>query len=100
MRGMFYSKKPAISAFRIASSARSFHLGHEYAPPARFISQHAKFGLALLSTAVQLSSFVSLYLFADKLRPPPPRKLNDEAIAEMERNAHFYENGTMSINKF
>lgn len=38
----------------------------------------ARFGLALLSTAIQLSSIVLLYLNADKLRPPPPRKLNEE----------------------
>ncbi|VDM91691.1 unnamed protein product, partial [Onchocerca ochengi] len=60
----------------------------------------AKFGLALLSTAIQLSSFVLVYLNADKLRPPPPRKISEEAQAEMEEYASLFENGTMAINKF
>ncbi|VDO25842.1 unnamed protein product [Brugia timori] len=86
---MLYSKRLATCAFRIASGTRYFHLGHEFAPPARFISHHvemyrvlqAKFGLALLSTAIQLSSFVLLYLNADKLRPPPPRRLSEEVAS-------------------
>ncbi|KAK6113094.1 Uncharacterized protein BM_BM8151 [Brugia malayi] len=97
---MLYSKRLATCAFRIASGTRYFHLGHEFAPPARFISHHAKFGLALLSTAIQLSSFVLLYLNADKLRPPPPRRLSEEAMAEMERNASLFENGTMALKQF
>ncbi|VDK76722.1 unnamed protein product [Litomosoides sigmodontis] len=97
---MFCSTKLAISAFRVGSSARYFHLGHEYAPPARFISHHARFGLALLSTAIQLSSLLFLYLNADKLRPPPPRKLNEEAEAEMERNASLFKDGSMAIKEF
>ncbi|KAL3990611.1 hypothetical protein ACH3XW_32490 [Acanthocheilonema viteae] len=97
---MLYSTKSAVSTFGIASSVRLFHLGHLYAPPARFISHHAKFGLALLSTAIQLSSLMLLYLNADKLRPPPPRKLGEEAEAEVKRNAHLFQNGTMAIKQF
>ncbi|OZC09311.1 hypothetical protein X798_03652 [Onchocerca flexuosa] len=97
---MLYSKGIVNNAFKIASNTRSFHLGHEFAPPARFISHHAKFGLALLSTAIQLSSFVLVYLNADKLRPPPPRKISEEAQAELEKHASLFENGTMAINKF
>ncbi|EFO17540.1 hypothetical protein LOAG_10960 [Loa loa] len=97
---MLHSKALATCAFRVASSTRCFHLGHEFAPPARFISQHAKFGLALLSTAIQLSSFILLYLNADKLRPPPPRQLSEEAQAKMEEIAATYEPGTMRLKKF
>uniref|UniRef100_A0A0R3S1U9 Peptidylprolyl isomerase n=1 Tax=Elaeophora elaphi TaxID=1147741 RepID=A0A0R3S1U9_9BILA len=97
---MLYARKLAMCAFRGASSARSFHLGHEYTPPARFISHHARFGLALLSTAIQLSSIILLYLNADKLRPPPPRKVSEKAQAKMEENASLFENGTMSIKQF
>ncbi|KAM3727656.1 Protein lin-61 [Dirofilaria immitis] len=97
---MLYSKGLATSIFKIASNTRYFHLGHEFAPPARFISHHAKFGLALLSTAIQLSSIVLLYLNADKLRPPPPRQISEEAQAEMERYASLFKDGSMAINKF
>uniref|UniRef100_A0A915PEH2 Uncharacterized protein n=1 Tax=Setaria digitata TaxID=48799 RepID=A0A915PEH2_9BILA len=96
---MLYSNAVAKNAFKIISATRSFHLGHEYAPPARFISHHARFALALLSTAIQLSGLVIVYLNADKLRPPPPRKLNEEAEAEMERLAPLFKDG-MAIKKF
>ncbi|VDM98024.1 unnamed protein product [Thelazia callipaeda] len=111
---MFLSKTLVNGAFRVYTSARrSFHLGHEYTPPARFMNHHVKFTLALFMTAIQMSTLLLLYLNADKIRPPPPRKLSEEvglkrrtqkdyspAEAEVKRRAELFKDGTMSLKKF